>query len=161
LERGRFDLPGGRAAFRRVRSGPVAAGVARTGSDEVTDPGAWAWATRALLAQRNGDAAEAMRCVRTAQELRADAYDRSLVVVVRALVNLALGHEKEARVDVEEAARIIDRLLPYSLRGRWRNHDVLTPLAGSPGATRGGPPTLRSFAGPVESEWSKPRPPAT
>jgi tetratricopeptide (TPR) repeat protein len=119
----------------------------------------WAWAVRALVAFRKGDADSAIRYMEQSQQqnAREDERVRALIAAIRALVQAKQGQTDEARDNLATVSEISDRTMPNANAASL--HDWLIPrilareaeklLDGEKQAERGstGPPRSIDSAG--------------
>jgi tetratricopeptide (TPR) repeat protein len=82
----------------------------------------WGWATRALLAYRNGDAESAAEYVARSEALEPSAFTRVLNFAILAMAEHQRQHSEEARRALDEAVRLYSRL---QVDGNNRGHHDL------------------------------------
>lgn len=69
----------------------------------------WGWASRALLAYRNGDAESAVKYVAKSEENKPKEFAHAMNLAVLALAQHELGHTDEARTTLAEIAQLMPR----------------------------------------------------
>jgi len=81
----------------------------------------WFWGTRAMLAYRSGDADAAVKYVNQSEQHQPNDYAHAMNLTILAMAQHELQHPDEARIAVEEATQLIERLRA----GDRNHHDLL------------------------------------